>query len=258
LRRWGEALLNQLDTDGAEPDTDNDAQVNELRMSTSRDGAGSWVKGRLDSTTFDALTQSIKGLLKPEADEHKTLAQRQADALGEMCEHIPDDAVLPESGGEQPHLTVILNYDDLKRGLRGGSLTSTGCRIGPREIRRIACASEVIAVVLGGKSEPLDVGREQRTATKHQRRVLAARDGGCAHPGCNRPPPWCTAHHIVHWVDGGRTAMDNMVMLCVTHHRMVHNAGWVIRIRDGLPEFIPPKWVDYHQTPRRKPQPHRC
>jgi hypothetical protein len=43
-----------------------------------------------------------------------------------------------------------------------------------------------------------------------------------------------------------------LAMLCWTHHRMVHQSDWEVRMHDGLPEFIPPKWIDYSQTPRRK------
>jgi 5-methylcytosine-specific restriction protein A len=195
-------------------------------------------------------------LVKPEADEGKSMAQRQADALGELCEHVLEEGVLSECGGEKPHLTVIVQHSELKRGLRGASLTSKGVRIGPREIRRIACDSAIIPVVMGGAGEALDVGRERRTATTYQRRVLAARDGGCAHPGCTRAANWCSAHHITHWVDGGRTAVDNMVLLCQVHHRMIHSSGWTVRIRDHMPEFIPPKWLDHSQTPRRKTSPY--
>ncbi|HEY1970615.1 MAG TPA: hypothetical protein VGH89_21865 [Pseudonocardia sp.] len=48
-----------------------------------------------------------------------------------------------------------------------------------------------------------------------------------------------------------------MVLLCRTHHRMIHTAGWTVRIRHGLPEFIPSKWLDYHQRPRQKPAAYR-
>jgi hypothetical protein len=107
---------------------------------------------------------------------------------------------------------MILKYNDLKKGLRGGSLTSTGCRIGPRHIRRLACDTAIIPLLLGGKSEPLDVGREKRSAIRYQRRVLAARDGGCAYPGCDRPVSWCGAHHIRHWADGGPTDIDKQIV----------------------------------------------
>jgi 5-methylcytosine-specific restriction protein A len=253
LSGLGRELLEALDQDGAEPDRDLDAQVNELFLSPDGDSVGGRVKGRLDSVTFDALRQAINGVIKPKADEGKSFGQRQADALGEICEHVLDEGHLPDTCGEKPHLTVTVSHEQLRRQLRGGSLTATGLRIGPKEIRRLACDSKVITAVLAGRGEPLDVGREQRTATKYQRRALAARDGGCAHPGCTRPPSWCSAHHIKHWAVGGRTDIDNLVLLCLVHHRMLHQSGWRIQIRDHLPEFIPPKWVDITQTPRRKP-----
>ena len=246
-------LLEALDQDGPEPGRELDGQLNELFLTPHADGMGGRVKGRLDSVTFDALRQAIDGVIKPEADEGKPHGQRQADALGEICEHVLDEGQLPEVCGEKPHLTVTVSHEQLRRQLRGGSLTASGLRIGPKEIRRLACDSKIITAVLAGRGEPLDVGREQRTATKYQRRALAARDGGCAHPGCTRPPNWCSAHHIKHWADGGRTDIDNMVLLCAVHHRMIHQSGWRIQIRDRLPEFIPPKWVDINQTPRRKP-----
>jgi 5-methylcytosine-specific restriction protein A len=67
---------------------------------------------------------------------------------------------------------------------------------------------------------------------------------------------WCEIHHIIEWENGGPTALDNLVMLCRAHHRQMHFSEWIVRIRDGLPEFIPPVWIDLEQRPRRKPLPH--
>jgi Domain of unknown function (DUF222)/HNH endonuclease len=259
LRDLARGLIEQLDQDGAEPtddDVDADNQINELHLTPDSTHHGGRIKGQLDSPTFDALTQILDSLRDTATDDGKTLAERNADALGMLCDRTLDDGELPEQGGEKPHLTLILRHDELKRGRRGGSLTATGCRIGPKEIRRIACESAIIPLLLSGKSRPLDVKREQRTATRYQRRVLAARDGGCAYPGCDRSPRWCSAHHISHWADGGETKLDNLVLLCRTHHRMIHTSGWTVRIRDGFPEFTPPKWLDHRQTPRRKPSAH--
>jgi 5-methylcytosine-specific restriction protein A len=58
-------------------------------------------------------------------------------------------------------------------------------------------------------------------------------------------------HHIIHWLDGGRTDINNLVMLCRARHNVIHHSEWTLRIRHGQPEFIPPKWFDHHQTPRR-------
>ena len=64
------------------------------------------------------------------------------------------------------------------------------------------------------------------------RRALVVRDDGCRYPGCNRPPGWCDAHHVTHWVDGGPTAVDNLVLLCDRHHHVVHEPGWQLEF-DG-------------------------
>jgi 5-methylcytosine-specific restriction protein A len=109
---------------------------------------------------------------------------------------------------------------------------------------------------MNGAGQPLDVGRATRTIPDGLRRAVAARDRGCAHPGCDRTPSWSEVHHIHEWELGGETKLSNLVMLCRAHHRQIHSTEWIVRIRDGLPEFIPPKWVDRSQTPRRKALPH--
>jgi len=73
--------------------------------------------------------------------------------------------------------------------------------------------------------EPLDVGRASRTVTAPQRRAVVVRDRHCRFPGCDRPPGWGDVHHIVHWLDQGRTDLDNLILLCRRHHTLVHEGG---------------------------------
>jgi hypothetical protein len=101
-----------------------------------------------------------------------------------------------------------------------------------------------------------DVGRASYTVPAPMRRALIVRDKGCAFPGCDRPPSWCAAHHIVHWADGGATALHNLVLLCDAHHSLAHTEDWQIRIVDGHPEFIPPRWLDPHRKPLRNTMHH--
>ncbi len=118
--------------------------------------------------------------------------------------------------------------------------------------RRLACDARIIPVVLGAASEPLDVGRAAYVVPPAMRRALIVRDRGCAFPGCDRPPSWCHAHHVKHWAQGGDTAIGNLVLLCGHHHRLIHRGEWRVGIAgDGLPEFLPPPWIDPAQTPRR-------
>jgi hypothetical protein len=116
----------------------------------------------------------------------------------------------------------------------------------------MACCAGIIPAVLGTTGQVLDLGRERRLFTGAARRALVLRDGGCAFAGCDRPPRWCDGHHILHWILGGRTDLANGVLLCSHHHRVIHEGEWLVRIAaDGLPEFVPPSWLDPLQTPRR-------
>jgi hypothetical protein len=119
-----------------------------------------------------------------------------------------------------------------------------GTQVSAAEARRWACDAKIIPVVLGGKSEPLDVGRAMRTVPLSIRRALVARDRGCVFPGCDRPPGMYQAHHCLHWIDDGETSVENCVLLCEAHHRHVHHTGWEILINHGHVEFIPPTIID--------------
>jgi hypothetical protein len=148
----------------------------------------------------------------------------------------------------------VLDYEALREQARG-LILDYGGTVSAADVRVLLCDARITPVVLGGQGEPLDVGRSRRCATPAQRKAVAARDRGCAHPGCDRPPSWCQVHHIVSWQHHGETHVHNLVMLCRTHHRMVHRSGWKVRMHEGQPEFLPPKWLDATQTPRRKPNP---
>ena len=139
----------------------------------------------------------------------------------------------------------------------GGGLVD-GTELTPGQLRRWACDAGIIPTVLGGTSAPLDVGREQRLVTPDIRHALHARDKGCVFPGCNRAPADCDAHHIVPWQQDGPTALHNLVLLCSHHHNLCEPGDrpeelrWQVRIgADGIPEVIPPRFVNREQRPQR-------
>lgn len=86
----------------------------------------------------------------------------------------------------------------------------------------MACDGGIVPVVLGGRGEPLELGRTARLFTPGQRRALWLRDGGCTWPGCTMPAPWCDAHHLRWWSRGGTTDLTNAALLCARHHTRVH------------------------------------
>ncbi|NHN55592.1 DUF222 domain-containing protein [Calidifontibacter sp. DB0510] len=127
----------------------------------------------------------------------------------------------------------------------GAGSTPYGDIIDAGTVRRLACDAEIVPVVLGGVSEPLDVGRMQRLFTPAQRVALGERDQGCSFPGCDRPPPWCEAHHLRPWTAGGRSTLDNGALLCERHHTVVH--------RDRLLGAVVAGRVVWDLTPGRMP-----
>ncbi len=255
LQAYGTALVEALDQDGAEPDDRGPADVNELYLLRGGAGGGR-LRGRFDDAAlFDAIAAVIDAKAKPLPDDPRTVPQRQGEALAEVCGYVLDHGDVPETGGKRPHLNVLIRLEDLEARCRS-ALLDFGGRLSPESLRMLACDAAVVPIVLDGAGQPLDVGRITRTIPDGLRRAVAARDRGCAHPGCDRPPSWCEVHHIHPWELGGETKLSNCVMLCKTHHRLLHKgSGWTVCIRDALPEFIPPAWIDPHRTPRRKALP---
>ena len=99
-----------------------------------------------------------------------------------------------------------------------------GIHVSAETARRLACDAATVTMRHGPDGEILDVGRRTRTISPALRRALAARDRRCRFPGCGNRR--VDAHHIRHWADGGRTALDNLVLLCRRHHRAVHEEGF--------------------------------
>ncbi|MFE5708916.1 DUF222 domain-containing protein [Rhodococcus koreensis] len=223
------------------------------------------------------------------ARDERTPGRRRADAFTELLRRYLAAGLNGTQAGERPHISVQVRARDLAdargtdRSDSGAQASGTGpaditfgdrptsaedwaavlaetgvawaAWMGPLTItaaRHLSCDAQVSTVILDDHGAPLDVGLTSRTATRKQRRALAVRDGGCAFPGCGAPASWCEAHHAVHWVNGGLTDMDNLVLLCGFHHRLIHHDGWEVQIGDDRhPWFIPPPGVD----PFRKPLP---
>ncbi|MFL5797892.1 MAG: DUF222 domain-containing protein [Actinomycetota bacterium] len=201
------------------------------------------VDGNLDPETGQCLITALRAVMDTEArdgsEDPRTPAQRRCDALGEISRQFLHRVDRPVVGGERPHLTVTLDLEALEgRAGRRCELEESGT-ISPSSARRIACDAKVSRVITRGGSEPLDVGRRTAVVPAGIRRAVVVRDRGCRFPGCDRPAPWCDAHHGVHWADGGETKLANLVLLCRRHHRMVHD-GFGLEMTDAGPVFSRP------------------
>jgi hypothetical protein len=134
---------------------------------------------------------------------------------------------------------------------------ASGQALSASALLHLACDAQVVPVVFRDTGGVLAYGRERRLASVGQRLALAARDGGCTFPGCDRPPAWTEVHHVREWITGGPTDLDNMILICGHHHRTFEKAGWRVHIEDGIPWWTPPPFVDPSQTPIRNTTHHR-
>jgi hypothetical protein len=264
LRRLGQRVLAHVDPDHAdaadlaalERAEERAQRRRHLTLSTGPDGQ-TRLTGALDAETAGLLHAALDPLSDPHgAGDDRSPGQRRVDALAEVCRLVLQTAQLPDNGRDRPQLVVTTAYDVLT-GLLGAGTLETGERLSPTEVRRLACDAAILPAVLDGAGQVLDIGRQRRLITGPLRRALVLRDRGCAFPGCDRPPRWTDGHHITAWSEGGATALANAVLLCRYHHRFIHHGEWAVRLAaDGLPEFIPPPWLDPDQRPRRNPH-HR-
>jgi hypothetical protein len=251
----GARIVAHLDPDGAEPDTTEPATPSR-ELSLRRKRTGVWeLNGRFDDDTGSRASALLDALAErrtsDEGPDLRSPQERFGDAFSDAVDLALNSPDLPMQAGERAHVMVAVSLDDLRSGVGQATLGDTG-RISAAEARIHACDCMLIPTVLGGKSEPLDLGRQRRLVPPGIRRALYLRDRGCAFPGCHRPPRHCQGHHIRHWADGGPTELGNMVLMCAHHHRLLHRSGWQVRIAaDGLPEFLPPVFLDKHRKPRR-------
>jgi hypothetical protein len=155
-------------------------------------------------------------------------------------------------GGERHQVLVHVDADSLPveeiTDPDAECAIADGPGLAPEVLRRLLCDG-TYAPIVERDGQPLSVGRRTRTVPASIRRALVARDGRCQYPGCER---WrfVDALHIVHWAHGGETSLDNLVLLCRHHHRLVHEGGARVErcaegalrfyARDGTELAIPP------------------
>ncbi|WP_231939606.1 HNH endonuclease signature motif containing protein [Brevibacterium siliguriense] len=104
--------------------------------------------------------------------------------------------------------------------------------------------------LMSEKTKTMALATERRLATEKQLAILAGRDRGCTFPGCDTPPGWCEAHHIVPWAENGKTDVNNLTLACSAHHHLLDCTDWDCRMLvDGRPAWVPPATIDPGQEP---------
>jgi hypothetical protein len=244
-------LLHVMDPDSVRLEANESHEGRFLSLSQTLDGVF-YLNGRLDSeggATLQAALNALGG--PPTAEDKRTPKQRRADLLVELARQQLDSGNLPEVGGQRPHLAVTVPIATLANQPGSPAADLEWAQPIPAETaRRLACDAAITPVFLGSESDQPQAGQTSRSISGSQRRALVVRDKGCRFPGCDRPPDWTDAHHLQHWADGGKHVMDNLVLLCRRHHRMVHEEGWQLVVTaDGEMVALTPDRFAFGSVP---------
>ncbi len=175
-------------------------------------------------------------------------AARQADALvalaqtGSMVDHVQ---ITVHVSAETLSADGVIDLED-------PPCIEDGPVLAPETVRRLACDAGLVPLLEGANGEALAIGRRTRAIGPALRRALKRRDAGCRFPGCSSVR-FVDGHHIRHWADGGETRLDNLVLLCGHHHRLVHEGGFSVqRTAAGAFNFYDPSGLLVPTTAERR------
>ena len=273
-RAWREAL----DPDGAEP---RDAEIYDRRsfvLGSESNGVRTF-RGTLYGVDAALLQAAFDETEKPgnaprflAEDDPARSVQTSTDENGEEQTEIVDSrtreqrrydvfaglmaagvrATGTESGGMRStaQVTAVITLEELRSGKGVGWLDGVDEPVSAATIEQLVCSNGKALVILGDNGEPLYLYRGRRYFSAQQMRALAVRDGSCVWPGCHAAAAWCDGHHVLEFeADDGPTNIDNGVLLCPHHHRMLHKSDYEMRMIGGRPYLLPPAFIDPQRSP---------
>lgn len=225
-------LAELLDQDGGHKPGD-DPEDNKLTLIPWSNNSlliDAQLTGEYALTVKDALEgradQIFKRLTGDTADDTEPLAPSRRTLLALALYELVREALAKPIGSSKPakaEISLVINAQD------PNSVTDVhGVRIGDTGSMACLCDPVFKPVVMNTEGVVIHLGRDQRLVSNAQRHAMANRDGGCVFPGCDSPPSWVDAHHVVHWAHGGPTDLANIASLCRYHHGVTHRKGWIM------------------------------
>jgi hypothetical protein len=202
-------------------------------------------QGALVVAALDRLASRLPS--DPEVERAYTLDARRADALVAMAsQEISDD---PDPARARVNLHIDLGALTSRSG--SGELESGGI-VHPALSSLLCCDATVQAVIHGEGDHVVGLGKETRVVAPWLYRQLRARDQGCTFPGCHHTR-YVQAHHIWWWEWGGPTNLNNLVLVCDFHHKLIHLYGWRVELgkQAGVVHWFKPGYKPYE--PNRAP-----
>ena len=270
LRHWVERADAALEAEAAQAGIVVEEAVERSELHCSRTfGDVAVLDGTLQPHDAAIVEAALRVAERPDDEhEHRTLAQRRAEALVSICASwMGAQPGLADIGRQRPHVNVVVDlpllwsislrgagvrtdaelddwldrhrassverawFAEAMRASRGEPVTLDGRLLGAVASRVLGCDA-VLSKVLTAEGRVLEHGRAVRDFTSSQRQAVLIRDGGCRYPGCALGPRHCEVHHVVPWQLGGRTDVSNAVALCRHHHGVVHRSGWGASLDD--------------------------
>lgn len=180
-----------------------------------------------------------------------TMAQRRADALALVAQSALDHQMRCGSGGDRTQVVLHVDAEALAQAAsRSGSkadgpgqccFEGEGGDVSAKAARRLSCDASLVTLQHKKDGSVLDVGRKTRTIPPAIRRALLARDDHhCRFPGCTHDR-FLQGHHLRHWADGGETKLQNLLLACSHHHKLLHEGGFCVTADDdGRLTFFDP------------------
>ncbi len=245
MRAW--RLRAEATTDGPEAPW----RSSELHLSETMEGRGE-LSAHLCPEDRAVVEAAIAAAARPfDAAEFPlpSAPERRAAALVDLCRWFLDNSGSTSAGSRtRPHVSVVVELKELAGGGPGGLVDGTP--LPAKAVEWLSCDSELHRIVMSGRSTVLDYGSASRTISQALWAALVVRDRHCRHPGCERPPSWCEAHHVVHFSKGGPTRLDNLVLGCTRHHHLWHDQGWQLELAaDGTLTLVSPHGLVLTSSP---------
>jgi hypothetical protein len=224
--------------DASEGEAARAAQERRYLSRSFRDDGTGTIHVELPCEEIELVMRALEFIAQdlPLPDDETSMFAKGADALVQMA-RVALDQPQPSSASPSPakrsseHYQVMVQIEAKALEGHGGESSL------PLEtVRRLCCDGSVVPVITN-QGEPLAIGRKQRTIPTAVRRALLVRDKACSFPGCTHTQ-WLDAHHIRHWAEGGETNLENLILLCTHHHRLLHEGGFKLHAtRDAKLRF---------------------
>ncbi len=264
LRDVALRMATELDVTGADDEEERAMTGRALRIGVKRNGlvpvsgqlmpeVAGWLAVHLDAINNPHGTPAgVKFRPSDESDETadvRSMAQRNHDALGVILAAVANVPDLPLSSACAPVLVVHVEESTLASGegwasVPGADGTGTDVPVPVATAEHVGCCGTIQRVTTAANGRLITLTEGGRLFSPGQRRAIAHRDRVCVIPGCHTPARWCEYHHVRDWAKGGKTTVDNGVLICWHHHRFIDRMEWTIRMHDGVPEVRPPGWID--------------